>query len=336
MKEKLLMHFRFSIGSGLGVISMIALISLTSIGQITDTQRTPDPNAPIMVNDNYIIGVGDVIDVVVSKNDALSRTGVRVSERGTIQLPMFDEDVPAACVTERELADQIKERYKKYLIDPYVNVSVKEFISNPVSMIGAVSSPGRFQIQRPTRLLELLTLVNGPTATAGPTIEIIRIANRPYCREGKLVPRSEEPEEVLVFPLAETLKGIDSANPFLRGGDMIRVVEAEQTNAYLGGSVKTSMTIPLKEPVTLTQAIAMAGGLASGAASEKVLIRRQIPNSINRSDMIVSLKAINQGKQDDILLQPNDIIEVPGPSGARKVMKRVMDSLLPSLIRIPY
>jgi protein involved in polysaccharide export with SLBB domain len=79
----------------------------------------------------------------------------------------------------------------------------------------------------------------------------------------------------------------------------------------------------------------MAGGLADGANSEKILIRRQIPDSINRSDLIVSLKAIKQGKQDDILLQPNDIIDVPGPSGARKIFKRITDTLIPSLIRLP-
>jgi polysaccharide export outer membrane protein len=314
--------------------SLIGVFCASSFfGQDSDPTATP---ANIIITDNYTIGAGDVIDVVVNKNDALTRTGVRVSERGTIQLPMFDEDVPAACMTERELADQIKEKYKKYLIEPYINVAVREFISNPVSLIGAVQSPGRFQVQRPTRLLELITLVNGPSAAAGNTIEIIRTLNRPYCSDGKLIPRSEISEEIVTLSLSDAMKGIESANPFVRGGDIIRVVEAEPMNAYLQGAVKASMTIDLKEPVTLSQAVAMAGGLAPGANAEKILIRRQIPDSINRSDLIVSLKAINQGKQDDILLEPNDIISVPGPSGFRKVLKRVTDTLIPSLIRIPY
>jgi polysaccharide export outer membrane protein len=205
-----------------------------------------------------------------------------------------------------------------------------------VALIGAVQSPGRFQVQRPTRLLELITLVNGPSAAAGDTIEIIRTLNRPYCKDGQLMPRSEASEEIVTLSLADTMKGIETANPFVRGGDIIRVVEAEPMNAYMQGSVKSTMTINLKEPVTLSQAVAMAGGLADGANSEKILIRRQIPKSVNRSDLIVSLKAIKQGKQDDILLQPNDIIDVPGPSGARKILKRVTDTLIPSLIRIPY
>ena len=310
---------------------LIAVLTLSSTAQDAEASGAP---LRVTVADNYLIGVGDVIDVVVNKYEPLSRAGIRVNEQGTIQLPMFDEDIAVACLTERQLADRIKEKYKKYVIDPYVIVSVREFNANPVAVIGAVQSPGRFQIQRPTRLFELMTLVNGPSARAGRDIEIIRIMNRPYCQEGTLVPRSDS-EELITLSLAETLKGNEEANPFVRAGDVIRVVEADEMKAYLGGSVKSSMAIDLKEPVTLMQAVAMAGGLAKGANSEKVLIRRQIPGSINRSDMIVNLKAINQGKQDDLLLQANDIVEVPGPSGGKKILNKIIDSILPSLTRLP-
>ena len=309
---------------------MISVLAVSTFGQ----EQSLSTESRLLVPDNYVIGVGDLIDVAVSKYEPLSRSGIRVNEQGTIQLPMFDEDISVACLTERQLADKIKEKYKKYVIDPYVIVSVREFNANPVAVIGAVQSPGRFQIQRPTRLFELMTLVNGPSARAGRDIEIIRIMNRPYCHDGTLIPRSDS-EDLITLPLAETLKGSDEANPFVRAGDVIRVVEADEMKAYLGGSVKSSMTIDLKEPVTLMQAVAMAGGLAKGANSEKVLIRRQIPGSINRSELIVNLKAINQGKQDDMLLQANDIVEVPGPSGGKKILNKIVDSILPSLTRLP-
>ena len=153
--------------------------------------------------------------MVVTNNETLSRTGLRVSDQGTIQLPMLEEDILAACQTEKQLAEQVKEKYRKYLVSPYVSVSVREFNSNPVAFIGAVQSPGRFQIQRPTRLLELLTLVNGPSARAGRTIEIIRVQNRPYCEDGKLVVNVEPSEDLISLSLADTLKGADDAPTLL-------------------------------------------------------------------------------------------------------------------------
>lgn len=314
-----------------GLSLIVGLLAVYASGQVPDTERP----AVSAADENYMIGPGDVIDVSVSKNDTLSRAGARVSDRGTIQLPMLDEDIPAACMTERQLADQIKEKYKKYVINPFINVSVREFNSNPVALIGAVQSPGRFQVQRPMRLLELLTFVNGPSSTAGRTIEIIRSLNRPYCEGGRLVTPDGTGDDLITLSLADTLKGEDAANPLVRAGDIIRVAQIDQINAYIQGNVNRSMTISLNDPVTLSEAVAMAGGLSSGAAAEKIVIRRQVPDSINRSEMIVNLKAINQGKRDDVLLQANDIVEVQGPSGSKKILNRIFDTLVPSIIGLP-
>lgn len=296
---------------------------------------TVRPTPPVIVNENYQIGPGDIIDVIVSKNETLSRSGLRVGNRGTIQLAMLDQDLPAACLTERELADVIKDRYRKYLVDPYVNVAVREFNSNPVSVIGAVNSPGRFRLQRQIRLVELLTFVNGPSPTAGETIEIMRDLNRPYCEGPKLVIPEAGGEELLSVDLGNALKGGEVANPLIFAGDIVRVAPADQINAYIQGNVKTSLAISLNEPVTLLQAIAMAGGPLPDADLAKVKIRRQIQGSINRDEMIVNVKDINQQKRDDVLLLANDIIEVPGPSGGKKIFRDIIRGIIPSMTRLP-
>lgn len=288
-----------------------------------------------IVNENYRLGPGDILDVMVSKNDTLSRNGLRVSNKGTVQLPMLDSDVPAACLTERQLADEIKEKYKKYLVSPYVNVTVREFNSNPVAVIGAVNSPGRFQLQRPIRIAELLTFVNGPSSNAGRTIEIMRNSSRPYCEESKFVVPEDGGEELLTLTLADTFKGGESANPLVRSGDIIRVAEAGQMNAYIQGNVKNGMAINLKDPVSLSQAIAMAGGLTAGAQTEKIKIRRQIAGSINRDEILINYKEISRGVRDDVLLQSNDIIEVPGPTGVKKVFQDIFRNVVPMVTQLP-
>ena len=327
MKKKL--------NNGISLI-LLAIISIGFGKTIVNGQTTPDePPAKTITNDNYRIGPGDLLDVIVVRNDQLSRAGVRVSNTGTIQMPMTDTDMPAACLTERQLADAIKDKYKKYLIDPYVNVSVREFNSNPVAVIGAVNSPGRFQLQRTIRLVELLTFVNGTSSNAGSTAEIIRDAGRPYCQDTKLVMPSAGGEDLLSVSLVDAFKSGDKANPVIMAGDIVKISAADQTNAYIQGYVKTSMAISLKGPVTLTQAMAMAGGLAQGAQLDKVVIRRQIPGSVNRDPILVNVKDINQRKRDDVLLQSNDIIEVPGPTGAAKLFQSIYQTIVPMVTQLP-
>jgi len=284
---------------------------------------------------NYKIGPGDVIDVLVTKNETLSRTGVRINAQGTIQLPMLDNDIPAACMTESQLAERVEEEYKKYLVSPSVNVSVREFNSNPVAVIGSVNTPGRFQMQRAIRLAELLTFVNGPSVNAGHTVDIIRDPSHPFCDGSMLIVPTPASEELLSFDLDSAFKGGEQANPLIKAGDVVRVAEADKVNAYIQGNIRSALAISLTEPVTLTQAIAMAGGTTSGAQLDKVSVRRQIAGSINRSEIVVNVKEINQGKRDDLLLQPNDIITVSGPSGGKKLLGDIFRSIIPTVTRFP-
>ena len=169
----------------------------------TRGQQTGDP--VVMRNENYRIGPGDVIDIVVSKNQTLSREGVRVNNQGMIQLPMIDGDVPAVCRTERELADQIKEKYKKYLLYPYVIVAVREFNSTPITLLGEVVTPKQFQLQHPMRLLEVLTSGNGVTPKAGQTVQIISNSEAHNCQQKINVP--ETADSIASYRLADVFKG---------------------------------------------------------------------------------------------------------------------------------
>ena len=284
-------------------------------------------------NSNYRIGPGDVIDVNVSQSSQLTRTGVRVNNQGMIQLPMLDHDIQAGCRTERELAEEIKEKYKKFVINPYVIVAVQQFNSNPVAVIGAVNTPGRFQLQRPIRLVELLTFVNGPAERAGTSIEILRNRSMPFCDGPQLILTGAVGDELITLNLSDAFKGTEGANPYVRAGDIIRIADAEIKTAYVVGNVRNSAAISLKEPVTLTQAIAMAGGLAPEARSEKIVIRRQISGSVNRTEIAANLKEINLRKASDILLQSNDIVEVPGPKP--NIFKDILKTVVPTIGTLP-
>ncbi len=80
---------------------------------------------PAPMDTRYRIGPGDVLDVRVARAPELSRDGVRVDQSGMIRMPMLDVDIPAACLTEGELAQNIAKLYLKYKNEPHVDVLEK-------------------------------------------------------------------------------------------------------------------------------------------------------------------------------------------------------------------
>lgn len=289
----------------------------------------------VSADNSYRIGAGDMLNVVVAKNPLLSQDGVRVGNNGTIRLPMLEESIQAACLTEVELTEVVAEKYKKYLLNPQVYVAVREFNSNQVALLGAIGTPGRFQLQRPTRLLDLLAFANGPSGNAGRNVQIIRSSRAARCEGNVFVNanQDEDQQELITLTLAATMRGDDNSNPFVQAGDIIRITEAEQ--AFIIGNVRSATTVTLKEPMTLSKAIAMAGGVVPGAVIEKIKISRQAPGSLTKTEFTVNLKDINKRKQEDVLLQANDVVDVPGESGARKVLKDIFRTIIPAVTRVP-
>jgi len=315
------------------VIFLFGLSSFTQAQHNTPTEMPTD-------NGNYKIGVGDVLKILVLKQDILSQDNVRVSNEGTVRMPMLENAIPAACLTEAQLSSEITNRYKKYLLNPQVYVTVKEFNANPVTVIGAVNAPKTFQLQRPMRLFQVLSQVNGPAANAGQIVQIFRDSKTKNC-ERELIenPTNDTPnelaeQEIISLSLNELLKGDENANPFIQGGDVIRITEAEIKQAFIIGNVKSAVTINLKEPVTLSRAIAMAGGFAPGAQTDKIKISRQSPDNLSKTEILVNLKDNNKRlSQEDIVLQPNDIVDVPGPK--RSVLKSILNTIVPAITRVP-
>ena len=323
-----------------GILRTFAAIA--AIGFISVLNIAGQPNGGRAETGNYKIGPGDILKVLVLKQDILTQDAVRVNNDGTIQMPMIESPIPAACLTEDELASDLTARYKKYILNPQIYVSVREFNANYVAVVGAVVTPGRFRLQRPMRLLELLTFVNGPTMNAGQQVQLIRDLNADICGgvvtvsgNGTSAQSEAGKQEIITISLTDLLKGDESANPYVQAGDVIRIDEADVKQAFIIGNVKAATTINLKEPVTLSRAIAMAGGTASGAQINKIKISRQSSGSLSKTEIIADLKAINSRKQEDIVLEPNDIVDVPGPSGARKFFKDIIRGVVPVVTRMP-
>jgi len=295
-------------------------------------EKSVDDAPAVRSDELYRIGPGDVLDIIVLKNSALSRDGVRVDNNGMVQVPLIQDAIQAACLTERELAADIKRRLLRYLRNPQVYVAIKEYNSQPVAVIGAVNTPGRFQLQRRLRLLELLTFVNGPSDRAGRSVQIVHTAKFSRCDTAPAA-TNDETSMLASYNLKDTLQADEKANPYLHPGDIVRLPEADQ--AFIVGSVKLPKEIVLREPVTVSQAIAMAGGTLPEANGEKIRIIRQQPGTLTKTEIFVNLKMINKHQRDDVALQANDVVDVPGPSGSKKILQTLMTTLVPTMATYP-
>jgi polysaccharide biosynthesis/export protein len=278
----------------------------------------------------YRIGPGDVLSIFVRKAPELSMEAVRVDQRGMISIPMIDEAVPAACKTESELAAYIANLYLEFKNKPSVEVFVKEFQSQPVAVIGAVDKPGQFRLQRQVRLLELISFAGGPTDKAGRVIDVIHTGGPNICaKDAADGGGAAAPQQLGVFKLNETLNGKEDANPIIRPGDVISLPEADLV--FVVGYVYQPRSIPLKDkPITVSRAVAMAGGPQRDASTSRVRIIRQTANGVDKQEIPIDLRAIMKQKAEDVVLLPNDIVEVG--SSSSKALINILTGTLPGVL----
>ena len=278
-------------------------------------------------DDRYRIGPGDVLDIRVYNRPQLSREAVRVEGNGIIRMPLVENDIQAACLTEGELAKEISTRYARYYKNLQVDVFIKEYHSKQVAIIGAVNEQSRFELQRRVRLLELLTYAKGPSTKAGQTINIVHSSAVSPCKQ-----QTDDATAFSSYKLSDVLQGDPKSNPYLEAGDIVTLPEADQV--YVVGNVFMPLTIALKEPITLTRAIAMAGGLKQDTKKDKIRILRQEPGTTIRKEIMVDLSAIEKKSSEDLALAPNDIIDVPTSAG-KSFLRSLVQGVVPSVGQLP-
>ncbi|HEU4932314.1 MAG TPA: polysaccharide biosynthesis/export family protein [Pyrinomonadaceae bacterium] len=280
-------------------------------------------------DDRYRIGAGDVLDIRIYNRPQLSREAVRVEGSGMIRMPLIDTEIQAACLTEGELAKEISTRYAKYYKNLQVDVFIKGYHSRQVAIIGAVNDQSRFELQRRVRLLEILTYAKGPSPRAGQTINIVHSTMSSPCKKDD---DTDASAAFTSYKLSDVLQGDPKSNPYLEAGDIVTLPEADQV--YVVGNVFMPLTIALKEPITLTRAIAMAGGLKQDTKKDKIRVLRQEPGTTIRKEITVDLSAIEKKRSEDLALLPNDIIDVPTSAG-KSFLRSLVQGVVPGVGQLP-
>ena len=145
-------------------------------------QTQPAPPPPdVQDRGDYRIGAGDVLRIVVWKNPDLSFE-VPVRPDGMVSLPLLN-DVQAAGQSPMQLRDRLTGKLAKYVSTPEVSVIVLQVNSFKVSVLGKVRRPGRFELNGPTTVLDLIAMAGGFEEFASPEdMYVLRASGRSYER----------------------------------------------------------------------------------------------------------------------------------------------------------
>ncbi len=242
------------------------------------------------VADDYRIGPGDLLDVKVYEAADLSGE-VRLSSRGVVTYPLLGE-VELGSLTTREAEKKLQELIgAKYVKDPHVTVFVKEYRSKKVAVVGAVNKPGSYDLLGNGRILDALAIAGGLQEKAGKLVYITR--------QGEDGQTEIDLDRLLV-------KGDTQLNLPVSMGDTLFVPEAGIY--YVNGAVRRPGSFSLKESVTVSQGLEIAGGLATGAKASDIKLLRFKDGQ--RQIVPIDYKAIERGEQKDIALQDQDVLFV--------------------------
>jgi polysaccharide export outer membrane protein len=284
---------------------------------------TPSNSQALPVQE-YRVGQDDLLEITVFEVMELNTTA-RISDAGVITLPLIGPLTAAGRTTqelERTIEDALSE---KYINNPHVTVFVKEYGSQPVSVVGAVRMPGIYQIKGQKSLLDMLALAQGLNETAGKTIQLIRAGSAPG-----LADPSNHGEVVSVDAQDLFENGKTDLNLPVHAGDAINVLQAG--SIFVVGEVMHPSEFVLRngKNVTATQAIALANGFTKEAKQKGCVVMRYHRDG-TKEEIPVDASKVLRGKIEDIKMMPNDILYVP-PSKISYATNRSLDLSIATVI----
>ena len=259
----------------------------------------------------YLLGPQDQLAIRVLDLEEVGNASLRIDPAGNIDLPLVGP-THAAGLTVSQLRAQLVEKFKKYVRDPVVTVTVVEFHSQPVTVAGSVNSPGVHQIEGPKRLLEVISIAGGLKGEAGSKVTITRELS-----SGPLPLPDARNDVGGKFSVGEIeldglISGRDpSKNIIIRPHDIVSVPAAELI--YVLGEVAKPGGFTLHEHASISalEALAMANGPAKTAKPKNARILRVVGDGKPRVTIPIDLSRILDGKSPDVPLEAKDILFIP-------------------------
>ena len=276
----------------------------------SDTKNVSSDAASGSSSSELRLGPGDLLELKAFNAPELSGT-LRVSGAGEITVPLIGATRVGGLTAEQAQKD-IEERLVSggFLRDPHINILVKEFASQGISVLGEVARPGIYPLLGSRRLFDALSAAGGTTNRAG---KMIYVTHREHPSAGNAILLSQDPKQAL------------AQNVFLQPGDTVMV--SRVGIVYVSGDVRTpgGYVMNNDDNLTILQALALAQGVNPTASTRNVRIIRRKDGKLQ--EIPVELKQIMAAKAPDIALENEDVLFVPN-SASKSAARRSMESIV--------
>ncbi|WP_338152851.1 polysaccharide export protein EpsE [Herbaspirillum aquaticum] len=231
------------------------------------------------------VGPGDVLRVTIY-GDTNQPTETRVTESGNITVPFLGEvRVIGLSSTEAEQKIARQLRDKGYMKDPQVNVLVTNMVSQQVAVLGQVAKPGRYVLDGPRTVTDMVANAGGVTPDGGDIVTLVRTRDGVTTRQ-----------QINLWELS--MGGDPSKNVVLERDDVLMVDRAQKFFIY--GEVQRPGMYRLEHGMTVLQALSTGGGLTQRGTERGLKIKRR-----GEDGKMTEFKVT-----DETLLQPDDIVYV--------------------------
>jgi len=305
------------------VVLSCALLVLSSLGLAQAPPASAESEAEL--RSTYVLGPDDQINVHALDVDEIGEKPIRIDMSGQIRLPLAGR-IKAAGLTVEQLENEISQHLKQYVREPEVTVSIAEFRSQPVSVIGAVRNPGVHQLEGRKTLIEIVSLAGGLAEDAGYGLKITR-----RLEWGAIPLKTAQNDATGKYSVAEVPLGeiLNASRPeeniVIKPFDVISVPRAEMV--YVTGQVQKAGGYVLRERETLSvlQALSLAGGLSGMSSPKSARILRPTAAGASREEIAIDLKQIMLGKAKDVPLRAEDILFVP-ENAPKKAIARAAEA----------
>lgn len=241
------------------------------------------------VSASSIIEAGDTVRISVYGNPDL-KSETKVSSTGSIDFPLLGEvSIAGKSVEEVEKSLSSRLTGDGFLRKAKVSVVILQSVNNQISVLGNVGKPGKYLIEPGSEyLIEVLASAGGKVGTGSDVVTIIQMSG-------------DTPKRVSVnidkLLMESNVQQITKANIKLKGGDIVYVSEAPVF--YIDGSINRAGAYPIKNDMTLAQAIALAGGISLRGTSRGIEVTRFDGNGTQ----------LLSGEMN-MLMQPNDVVYI--------------------------
>jgi polysaccharide biosynthesis/export protein len=271
-------------------------------------------SATIPSDEKYRVGVEDQLRIFVDRHPELT-VSVPVGPDGFISYPLIG-NVQVAGLSREELRVKMTELLVKYYKKPVVSVVVEAYNSFKVAVLGEVGRPGLYVLKSEPTVMHAISMAEGPKDTAS--------LSEAYLKKADCV-------DLIRLDLYSLLvKGDMTKNLELGPGDVIYIPQGTKNQFYILGEVTHAGVFPMKDGLTLLEAIALAGSETDKALLRRISVVRKKEGKTDPDIYIVNAeKIMREGKLEfNMKIEPGDVIYVP------KSAKPEWDRIAPMLTTI--